>query len=222
MRIPKKAINPAANCKQKTVHWVDNASVAKGKILGTIRLCCASRRPPRSEIDTLAASIYGADLTKAVPAFSHITSVADVGGGAYRSIQIGEYSPKSEIDWLALHLARARADAIVVTGKILRDEPSLMYQLHQQQWGDALQRWRAARFERLNPPILAVISRRGDFDPEHPAFHGDVRPLIYLGTTADELSFVDAGWDTHSDVAPSISEPDSSASNHVRLRAYSL
>src|SRR5687768_10109429 len=37
-----------------------------------------------------------------------------------RVIRIGEHSPKSAWDFFVLHLARASADAIVTTGKILR------------------------------------------------------------------------------------------------------
>jgi riboflavin biosynthesis pyrimidine reductase len=86
-------------------------------------------------------------------------------------IEIGPESPQSDTDFFALSLARARADAILVTGKILRAEPQLRCILP-----DDLGRWRGVR----PPPDLVVLTRGRDLDPSHPALSGAwARPVIF-------------------------------------------
>jgi len=49
--------------------------------------------------------------------------------GVLRSVRVGPHAPRSETDGFALALARARADVIVTTGQILRDEPGLQHEI---------------------------------------------------------------------------------------------
>ncbi len=108
----------------------------------------------------------------------HVTSVWTGPGGRLITLNIGPTTPKSDWDFFALNLARARADAIVVTGRILRHEPDLAYSLA----GPAalgLRRWRVEHLGKLDPPTLAILTSGRDFDPRHPALHGWARPVLY-------------------------------------------
>ncbi|MEM6291946.1 MAG: hypothetical protein AAGA54_11800 [Myxococcota bacterium] len=100
-----------------------------------------------------------------------------------RVIRITPQSPKSPTDFFLLNLARARADAIVVTGKILRDEPHLRYDLQGEAAGD-LHAWRHAAMERSDPPRVVVLTSGRDLDLDHPTFHGWARPVIATGPEA--------------------------------------
>jgi len=82
-----------------------------------------------ASVDRAALALFGSPLDTR-PAVSHSTAVwrADEDQPVL-SIRINEHSPKSELDFLALHIGRARADAIIITGKILREEPELTYDL---------------------------------------------------------------------------------------------
>ena len=71
-------------------------------------------------------------------------------GESHRVIRITPRSPKSETDFFVLNLARARADAIITTGRILRDEPELEYALPSA-WAGSLIAWRQAALHRDSP-----------------------------------------------------------------------
>ena len=105
----------------------------------------ACRTP--DDVDALARRLFGA-----VPiddGVVHVTALWAPPEGERRTLLIGEHSPKSDHDFFSLNLARARADAILVTGKILREEPTLRYDL--QGAGElpaALAAWRRERAAR--------------------------------------------------------------------------
>lgn len=101
--------------------------------------------------------------------------------GTWRVLKIGQDAPTSPTDAFVLALSRARADAIVVTGKILRDEPELRYALEGQEGADLLA-WRREALHRPDPPRLLVLSRRADLAPRHPALHGWAPPIVVTGT----------------------------------------
>ena len=78
-------------------------------------------------------------------------------------------------------------NAVVIdgTGKILREEPRLSYDLRADpRWGDALVEWRERHWELCEPPWLLILTGRGDIDKESPertmakaaAFGGVVGP----------------------------------------------
>jgi riboflavin biosynthesis pyrimidine reductase len=95
-------------------------------------------------------------------------------------LRICDRTPKSEIDFLLLNLARARADAIVTTGRILREEPGVAHEV-QGPLGVrvALHAWRRQELGVLRPPWLLVLTSGRDLDPSHPAFHASVRPIVF-------------------------------------------
>ena len=69
-----------------------------------------------------------------------------------------------------LGIARARADAIVTTGSILRAEPELVHAYHEDPDLDAgLAEWRRRTLGRSQPPRLVVLSASGRFPDDHPA-----------------------------------------------------
>jgi hypothetical protein len=49
--------------------------------------------------------------------------------GEHHCIKINRFSPKSNLDWLMLNWTRSIADAILVSGKLLREEPELTCKL---------------------------------------------------------------------------------------------
>ncbi len=102
----------------------------------------------------------------------HVASAWD-GPSGRRTIRITEASPKSEWDSFVLGLSRARADAIVVTGAILRAEPELRYDLD-----DELAAYRRA-LGKTEPPELWVLTSGRGLDPEHPIFHGVSRAVLF-------------------------------------------
>ena len=111
-----------------------------------------------SSVDRAARALFGGDFGER-PRVSHSFAAWESAEGApLTTILINEHSPRSELDWLSLHIARARADAIVITGKILRDEPSLSFDLRADaRWGDALLSWRKERWGITEPPWLLIL-----------------------------------------------------------------
>jgi hypothetical protein len=101
------------------------------------------------------------------------------------TIAIGPHSPKSATDFFLLNLARARADAIVTTGKILRDEPAVEHRL---QGADgepaALAAWRRERLGKREPPCSVVLTTGREIDLFHPLFRSAPRVIILTGESA--------------------------------------
>jgi riboflavin biosynthesis pyrimidine reductase len=95
-------------------------------------------------------------------------------------LRICDRTPKSEVDFLLLNLARARSDAIVTTGRILRQEPALTHDLQGLPGvRAALHAWRREELALSQPPWLLVLTSGRDLDPSHPAFHAWARPLVF-------------------------------------------
>jgi riboflavin biosynthesis pyrimidine reductase len=130
------------------------------------------------------------------------------------TININDHAPKSELDWLALHVARARADGIIITGKILRDEPTLSYSLQADpRWGNALAQWRERRWGIVDPPWLLILTSSGDIDFAHPVFHGWCRPVILTSDRTATRKLAAAPCPVVSDEAPSLRQ----AIQHLHL-----
>lgn len=135
----------------------------------------------------------------------HVASVWRAPGGDYITLRVGPHAPVSEIDWFVLNAARARADAIVTTGRILRAEPELIHDLRGSM-GAALTSWRARALERSRPPYLLILTSGRDVPRAHPALRGCARPVIYTGVEgADALeSAGDLGVPIIRDERPSL------------------
>lgn len=98
-------------------------------------------------------------------------------------IRITGHSPKSDTDFFLLNLARARADVILTTGRILREEPHLEYSLPPA-WAPQMLAWRQATMGRTTPPKIAVLTSGRDLDLDHPALHGWATPVIVTSQDA--------------------------------------
>lgn len=125
----------------------------------------------------LARALYGPSFSPAAHGVLHVTAVD---GHTGRTLRIDEHAPKSHADTFVLNLARARADAIVITGQILRDEPRLSYAPGAP--GPLAPALRAYREQlgHTQAPWLVVLTRGAELPLSHPVFHdAHTRPLIY-------------------------------------------
>lgn len=112
---------------------------------------------------------------------SHVTALHRAPNGDLHNILVGEAAPKSSLDAFGLQWSRMRAGAILVTGKILRAEPDLRYELGDTPLGRALGQYRLDIVGAEEPPRLLVLTR-GALDPNHPALHGWSDPVVFTGT----------------------------------------
>lgn len=137
-------------------------------------------------VDAHIARMYGPVDLRAATGLVHVAAVA---GPRWEVIRIGPDSPASLHDRFALELCRARADAIVVTGKILRDEPDLRYDLALglDTLSTGLHAWRRERMGKVEPPTLLVLTSGRGLDPGHPALSADswARPLVFTSRDAE-------------------------------------
>jgi len=123
-------------------------------------------------------ALYGEELREAPPVLQAMAVWAD-GTGRLFTLRIGSASPESASDRFVLGIARARVDAIVTTGRILRDEPGVRHD-----FGDPdLGAWRALRCGRPAPPVSVVLTRRPDLDLAHPLF-GAARGIVVTDEAA--------------------------------------
>lgn len=117
-------------------------------------------------------ALFG-DPLETPPGILHVASAWRDPSGALLSLRIGPRAPRSETDRFCLALARARCDAIVTTGRILREEPGVQHALPPE-----LVRWRRDRLGHDQPPLSVVLTARPDLDPGHPLLRGAARVLV--------------------------------------------
>ncbi|MDX1382562.1 MAG: hypothetical protein R3190_02905, partial [Thermoanaerobaculia bacterium] len=118
----------------------------------------------------------------------HVAAVSER-EGELAVLKIRDETPQSPTDFLLLNLARARADAIVTTGRILREESEVTHELQGSAPNRAaLREWRR-ELGLGAPPVLAVLTRGRDFAADHPAWSAEVRPVLFgpEGRTAEEI-----------------------------------
>ncbi|MDH3625930.1 MAG: hypothetical protein OES69_14790 [Myxococcales bacterium] len=158
-----------------------------------------------ASVDRVARILFGSALDSR-PLVSHSGAVwNDPDSQKLTTIRINEYRPKSDLDFLTLHIARARADAIVITGKILRDEPSLSYDLRADaRWGEALVEWRERTWGLWEAPWLLILTASGQLDLSHPALQGWVRPVIFTSDHTAERKLADSPFPVVADAEPNI------------------
>ena len=114
----------------------------------------------------------------------HVTALSRRPEG-FRTIAIDASSPPSERDLFALHLGRARAEAIIITGKLLRDEPEYGLQSSRTH-AEAFASWRKSRLGSDAPPTLVVMTRSGELDPKHPIFASSNPVIVYTSPAGAE------------------------------------
>lgn len=140
--------------------------------------------PADTELDVPGriASLWGSPSVPLDAGVLHVVATW-FDGRAHRVIRITPRSPKSDTDVFLLNLARVRADLILTTGRILREEPALEYSLPPA-WAASMLAWRSEILGRDGPPRVAVLTSGRDLDPEHPALHGWASPVIVTSPDA--------------------------------------
>ena len=113
----------------------------------------------------------------------HVTALTQRPDG-YRTIVIDEGSPRSPRDFFSLQLARARADAIIITGKLLRDEAALDYTFRGPH-AEALAAWRQSVQKRKGMPTLVVLTRSGRLPAEHPIWRAATETIVLTGAAGE-------------------------------------
>jgi riboflavin biosynthesis pyrimidine reductase len=99
----------------------------------------------------------------------------------YRVLKIETETPRCHHDAFALSLCRARADAIVTTGKNLRAEPTLTHApLGSPKTREALAAWRRRRGKE-GVPVALVLSSGRDLDLDHPLFQESAEAVVFTG-----------------------------------------
>jgi hypothetical protein len=106
---------------------------------------------------------------------------------------INDQTPKSDLDFFLLEAGRAWAQAVLTTGKILRHESELSFELHGPAAG-ALSAWRTVcgfgeHGEGLETlPTIVVLTRGKGLDLEHRAFEpclkGRMRVVLLTGASS--------------------------------------
>lgn len=133
-----------------------------------------------TDVTALGRALLGDDPARGGRVL-HVASVWRDADGVARCLRIGPATPRSRHDAFLLSLARARAEALVSTGRILREEPALTHGLRgPPELRAALAAWRRERLVLAHEPWLLVLSTGRALDPMHPAFHGAVRPLLLV------------------------------------------
>lgn len=118
-------------------------------------------------IEERARTLFGEVDWSAAGGVIHVVAIAE----APRVVlAIGPHSPASATDRLVLGFVRARSDAIVTTGAILRSESELVHRFSEDpSEEEALADWRLRTFGGSRAPELIVLSRSGELPPTHPA-----------------------------------------------------
>jgi hypothetical protein len=139
----------------------------------------ADKQPPTTlsstaEVESLASQILPSMPLRFV-GVSHVVA-GTVRGEDLEVFRVGHPGvPKSRWDRFVLDLSRLRADAIVITGAILRAEPDLCYAFDEG-WAGAFAALRSS-LGRRERPLLLVLTRRG-VDPRHAAFDSNVECVV--------------------------------------------
>lgn len=145
------------------------------------------------DIEDAVREIYGRGLSEQRGCI-HVTAVWQQSPQELITLKILPEAPRSPHDWFILQLARARADAIVTTGGILRGEPELTHDLPSSgpPW-QALRQWRRQVLGMKRPTYSAILTSGRGLDFGHPLFHSRSVPVVYTGPQAARSLAVQAG-----------------------------
>lgn len=131
------------------------------------------------DVERAVLEVYGTDLLAATGVI-HATAVWHSPDERLVTLNINSDTPPSRHDRFILNLARARADAILTTGKILRDEPSVTASLIGSSDEVApVADWRRVSLGKKEPPVALVLTSGRSLDLDHPFFHSPVPAIIF-------------------------------------------
>ncbi|MEM1030652.1 MAG: hypothetical protein AAGN82_09895 [Myxococcota bacterium] len=148
----------------------------------------------------------------------HPTACVGRDDGRLLTLEIKDGAPQSAHDTFALHLQRARADVIVTTGAILRNEPGVTYGLEESPYAAGLRAHRRSRCQ-TTPPRLVVLSASGDIARDHPAWthpHAEVWGRVAVdgvshrafdGTAAEAVATLKSEGLVVVEAGPSVTRP---------------
>lgn len=137
-----------------------------------------SSTSPRLRLDAALTALFGSETDWRRE--TGLLQVTAIDARARSVIAIGPGAPASATDRFVLGFARARADAIVTTGAILRAERDLVHRFSDDAVEDAAWRgWRADRLGRREPPCLLILSLGGELPLDHPALVGSARAIVW-------------------------------------------
>lgn len=159
-----------------------------------------------TEVERRVVEIYGSDLL-GDRGVIHVTSVWAESARSLVALRIGSETPRSDTDSFVLNVARARADAIVTTGKVLREEKQLTHDFRGEGVREAFATWRKERLGKPEPPISLVLTSGQNLDLEHPLFGCGTRPMVFTsleGGERVEESAVSRGIEVVSRPTPSL------------------
>ncbi len=139
--------------------------------------------PTASDWDAWVRGVYGADADLARPVgVLHVTAVWRSPEGPYVTLRILPETPGSPTDRRVLSLARARVDAIVTSGRILREEPRMTHASLVPSPEDAgLAAWRRERLGKAAPPRSVVLTSGRGLDLAHPLFRSAPGAIVFTG-----------------------------------------
>lgn len=139
---------------------------------------------PRNAADvrTWLARLYGVD-PGTESGVLHVCSSVRVGDRRH-VIRITADAPRSATDFFVLNVARARADAIITTGSILRAEPHMTHALQgPAQVPQALSDYRS-QLGKQQPPVSVLMTRSASLQLEHPFFQAGTPVWIWTSDAA--------------------------------------
>jgi riboflavin biosynthesis pyrimidine reductase len=170
------------------------------------------------DVSTLSEHIYGANVSSHA-GVGHIAAVWRDPHGGHHSLRLTADAPGSTYDQFALGLSRARADAILTTGKILRSEPGLTHDyLGPSTLRHALAEWRMRSLGKTESARSVILTSGERLPRSHPLFRGTTRPMI---VTSSEGARRLGAWAAAADVqVVAMAEP--SAEQALRYLAETM
>ncbi len=142
------------------------------------------------DVSELLVEMFGSDPgTKS--GVIHVAAVT----GENQVLRITDQTPKSPHDAFLLNVSRARANVIVTTGRILREEPDLTHgYLGDENMQRSLASWRRDVVGVEDPGRVLVLTSGKDLNAEHPVFSAARSVTIYTSKEgADALTEVAFG-----------------------------
>lgn len=122
------------------------------------------------------------EVSEAPPRVIQIISAHRTRAGGLNVMSLSAEAPRSARARFLRNVMRARVDAILTTGRVLRRRPELMLTLQGAgELAAGLWRFRRERVGRLERARVVVLTASGDVDPKHPSLVRAARPLILTG-----------------------------------------